>query len=134
MTPIGYYDPDEDERPAKVPAKYTPRDDLDHRMVKSVGCKYYSNQSRYQNWKKIRGIIQGVDEASVLYRAWVIHNIGIAERLNARRIHLTMDDLFRNILDERYGGDNRNTWIAKNREKVLQERAKSIEDLYFKKK
>lgn len=121
---VGTFDPDNEgsEQP-KIPAWKKPKTELAKSAIGAIPSrKYFKDKPEKKRWDTIEQKSMGEDEASFLFRKWVEHKIAYVAKANAH----TITRSFSNLLAQIENDDWRIEWIAKNRNRLLKERAESI--------
>lgn len=118
--PVGNYDPDHDEQPAKRPAWSKPKTPLAVRLLKACRRKYFSSREERKKWNIIEGKTIGENDDSFLHRKWVEKCIGEWEVHNKNGLVRILPALLSYMDND----DRRNDWIAKNKAEILKNRKK----------
>lgn len=128
--PVGSYDPDSEEGQVQRPAWSRPKDDLDKSALEACGRKYFKTSEERKAWKALREKALGATDEKILFEEWIKHNIKLCAEANkkARRTERIFPTLLRMIANS----DRRVDWEAANRETILQNRLKGVEELLFK--
>ena len=124
---------DGDEKQEKVYAWMKPNDHRPTDVLLLVACgrtrMRFKSQTERNRWKALQEKALGADDDSVMFDAWIKHNIDLAKKVNQseRRIVRTVPWVCSAIENQERQVD----WVAANRERILQERAKVVEEQFF---
>lgn len=116
----------------KVFAWMRPNDNrpTDLLLLSSTGRKYFKTSGERKEWKALQDMALGADDGSIMFDAWIRHNIDLARKANMRQTVRTLPWVLTAIKNE----SRRVDWVAANRERILKERANALEEQFFTKR
>lgn len=131
MSPIGTYDPDEEESAqVKVHGWQKPKTKLEEDALRATNPKtmLFHDRTLARLFRKQTVFAIGRDEESILWEEWIRHNIEWVIEKNKIRPILGMAMLVKMI-----GNDaRRENWFTTNRERILRKRQVEVKGIFYK--
>ena len=122
LMPVGSYDPDYEDSPVGLDQRRPANTNLQRRALAACGRKYFIDRLVKRNFIELEQQAVGSREESIMFQAWMIHNIEFCEKKNKVRMTIPFSNLMRMLSNE----DKRGEWILGNRDRVYKERKESL--------
>lgn len=123
MAPVGYYDPDGDERDSTIQQRPAPKTDLQRTVLEACGRKTFSGPQERAAWRKIEAYALGADHDSLLFEEWILFCARVWKKANTPVPTRSYSHLVKWIMNT----PKRDDWILNNRARILKERAERMQ-------
>jgi len=125
---FGSYDPDEENNPSIMKASLQPKNALQKRALSACGRTGFKNTADRARWRKLEDKTYGGEERHIMFKAWIEHNIELAEQTNAKSVIPVR--IFTNLMTSIENEDRCVDWMGANRKKVMDSKASAVKSRF----
>ena len=125
---LGSYDPDEENNPTIMRAALQPKNALQSRALSACKRKGFKSTKDRARWRKLEDKTYGGEERHIMFKAWMEHNIELAEKTNARSAIPVR--IFTNLMASIENENRCVDWMGANKKKIMASKASAVKSRF----